>query len=384
MRTAFSIASAPPLVKNTCVNRVAGGALHDEPRGLAARGVRVLRRHRGEQRGLLLDGGDDARVPEAEVRVDELAGEVEQRRPLAVPDPGPLAAGDHQRLQRLLRRPGVEDVLAVQLVGARGALGIGHGRRHGRRQRRPRRGGCRGGCGVRRRHARSVGRRGRARQGVEGAVSHHTGLMGTALTWDAVATGARRAAARAVARVRATRLADRAVHGGHLPRVPGGAGSPRAPGAGLRRGRRPGLPRRHAGAAAAARGRAGGRGDDRRRDRRPADLADRPRRVAARPRRRPRHGPRAGPGRRPARHRAGRAPGRLPHRPAAGGRRAGPLAGRPARRPRRPAGRGRHARGPGGAGPRAGRGADRRAWPTSSARRPARSAPATPRPPRPR
>ena len=81
MRTAFSVASAPPLVKNTMFRSLSvdllGGDLADQPGGLAARIVGVERGDGAQPIGLLLDGRDQLGVLVADVDVDELAGEVE-------------------------------------------------------------------------------------------------------------------------------------------------------------------------------------------------------------------------------------------------------------------------------------------------------------------
>ena len=52
--------------------QVAGCALGDQPGGLGARVVGVLRRDRAQPGGLLLDRGDDLRVLVADVGVDQL------------------------------------------------------------------------------------------------------------------------------------------------------------------------------------------------------------------------------------------------------------------------------------------------------------------------
>ena len=80
---------------------VARGPLDDEPGGLRPGRVGVLRRDRREQGGLLGDRRDDLGVPEPEVGEDELTGEVEVRRPGAVPDPRTLCAGHERRAASL-------------------------------------------------------------------------------------------------------------------------------------------------------------------------------------------------------------------------------------------------------------------------------------------
>jgi len=56
---------------------------------------------------------DEAGVLVAEVQVDELRREVEVLVAVVVPEAGTLTLGDGQRVDLPLRRPGVEDVVAV-------------------------------------------------------------------------------------------------------------------------------------------------------------------------------------------------------------------------------------------------------------------------------
>ena len=72
MRIAFSVASAPPLVKNT-LSMLVGGDLGDQAGRLAAVGVGVERRDGAQPPGGLLDRGDQLRVLVADVDVDQLA-----------------------------------------------------------------------------------------------------------------------------------------------------------------------------------------------------------------------------------------------------------------------------------------------------------------------
>ena len=115
---AFSVASAPPLVKKT-MSRSPGASSADQPGGLAAGVVGVDRGDRAELVGLLLDRRDQLGVLVADVDVDELAGEVEVAVALVVPEPRALGADDDERVERGLRRPGVEDVGPVVEVGLR-------------------------------------------------------------------------------------------------------------------------------------------------------------------------------------------------------------------------------------------------------------------------
>ena len=89
----------------------------DAPGGLAAGEVHGRRRDGGEQLGLLADRLHDGRMLVADVDVHELAREVEVLASGVVPDAASAAAGDHQRRQLRLRRPGVEHVVAVELAG---------------------------------------------------------------------------------------------------------------------------------------------------------------------------------------------------------------------------------------------------------------------------
>ena len=97
--------------------QLTGGALGDQPRRLRAGVVDVLRRDGAQLGGLGLDGGDDFRVLVADVGVHQLGGEVQQPVAVAVPHIGTRRRGDRHRVDLGLRGPGVEDVLAVELVG---------------------------------------------------------------------------------------------------------------------------------------------------------------------------------------------------------------------------------------------------------------------------
>ena len=110
---AFSLASAPPFVKKTLWKPV---------------GARPMMRFAASPRArFTVDGAivvsrsacswiacDDGRVLVADVDVHELAREVEVLAPGVVPDAASEAAGDDERRQLPLRRPGVEDVVAVE------------------------------------------------------------------------------------------------------------------------------------------------------------------------------------------------------------------------------------------------------------------------------
>src|SRR2546429_575886 len=76
--------------------------------------VRHRRPDRGQLVGLFLDRRDDLRVLVADRDVDELRGEVEVAVALGIPEVAALAAGDHGRVELVLHRPGVEDVLLVE------------------------------------------------------------------------------------------------------------------------------------------------------------------------------------------------------------------------------------------------------------------------------
>ena len=125
MRMAFSVASAPPLVKNTMSRSPGASSAISRAASLRA-GVGVERGDRAQHVGLLLDGRDELGVLVADVGVDELAGEVEVAVALVVPEPRALGAGDDQRVERRLRRPGVEDVgpivdVRLRVGGVRGS-----------------------------------------------------------------------------------------------------------------------------------------------------------------------------------------------------------------------------------------------------------------------
>ena len=99
---------------------VTGRVARDQPGRLRPRRVGVLRGDRAQVRRLLLDRGHDPGVLVAQVREDELGREVQQPLTVLVPDVRALGLGDHHRVQRALGGPGVEDVLAVQLLDAVG------------------------------------------------------------------------------------------------------------------------------------------------------------------------------------------------------------------------------------------------------------------------
>jgi hypothetical protein len=92
-RTAFSIASVPPFVKNT-MSRSPGASSAISRAAFAAHVVRMERRDRAQTAGLLLDRRDQLRMLVADVHVHELAREVEPRVSLVVPHARALRAGD--------------------------------------------------------------------------------------------------------------------------------------------------------------------------------------------------------------------------------------------------------------------------------------------------
>ena len=97
MRMAFSVASAPPLVKNTCSRSPGASSAISRAASLRA-SLAMDRGDRAQLVGLLLDRGDELGVLVADVDVDQLAGEVEIAGAVLVPEPRPRRAGD--------RRPG--------------------------------------------------------------------------------------------------------------------------------------------------------------------------------------------------------------------------------------------------------------------------------------
>src|SRR5262249_27630937 len=64
---------------------------------------------RAQPVGLLLDRGGDLRVLVADVDVDELRREVQIALSVVVPEMTPLSTRDRDRVDRVLRRPRVED-----------------------------------------------------------------------------------------------------------------------------------------------------------------------------------------------------------------------------------------------------------------------------------
>ena len=96
--------------------QVAGRDLGEQARELGALVVRHRRPDRRQLVRLLLDRGDDLRVLVPDRDVDELRGEVEVAVPFVVPEPAALGAGDRQRADLVLHRPGVQDVLLVELA----------------------------------------------------------------------------------------------------------------------------------------------------------------------------------------------------------------------------------------------------------------------------
>ena len=102
--------------------QVARGALGDQPGRLGPGRVDVLRGDGAQLGGLLGNGRNDFRVLMTDVGEDQLRREVEQLVACAVPDVLPVGGDDRHRLDLRLRRPRVEDVLAVELVGV-GAFG---------------------------------------------------------------------------------------------------------------------------------------------------------------------------------------------------------------------------------------------------------------------
>ena len=95
----------------------------DEPGRLVAGLVGEGRRDGAEPLGLLDDGGDHLRVLVAEVQVHQLRREVEPAVALVVPELAPGAAGERERVDQVLGRPGVEDVGSV----GGSDLGVGGG-----------------------------------------------------------------------------------------------------------------------------------------------------------------------------------------------------------------------------------------------------------------
>ena len=89
---------------------VARRHLGDQARERRARLGRHRRADRAELVRLLLDRGDEPRMLVADRDVDELRREVEVALAVVVPEVAALGAGDGDRVERVLHRPGVEDV----------------------------------------------------------------------------------------------------------------------------------------------------------------------------------------------------------------------------------------------------------------------------------
>ena len=69
----------------------------------------MARRERAELVGLLLDGGDDARMLMTEVGEDQLRAEVQISPAVGIDDVATGAADEGRNLSWPLRHPGVED-----------------------------------------------------------------------------------------------------------------------------------------------------------------------------------------------------------------------------------------------------------------------------------
>ena len=91
------------------------GDFTDRLGGAAAHQRCVLRCQGGLDRGLLLDGRHHGGVLVADVEVDQLAGEVEERVAFEVPQTTARAGLEHQGFEGALRAPRVEDVGAVEV-----------------------------------------------------------------------------------------------------------------------------------------------------------------------------------------------------------------------------------------------------------------------------
>jgi hypothetical protein len=92
------------------LGEIARGDLRHEPCELGPALLAEGRRDVAETLGLLLDRPDDLRVAVAQVDVDEARREIEDA-PLARVQPRSLRAGDDERSESTLRRPGDEDVI---------------------------------------------------------------------------------------------------------------------------------------------------------------------------------------------------------------------------------------------------------------------------------
>jgi hypothetical protein len=97
-------------------HQVAWSDLGDQPRELRPSLVRHRRPDRRQLLGLFHNRGDDLRVLVPEVDVDELRGEVEVAVALVIPEVAAFGTRDGERRDLVLHRPGVQDVLLVELL----------------------------------------------------------------------------------------------------------------------------------------------------------------------------------------------------------------------------------------------------------------------------
>ena len=112
---AFSLASAPPLVKNALVRLPGVISCSSRPKLGAHRRGGGRRRDVADLLHLRLDGVDDALVAVADVDAHELRVEVHVALAVGVPEVDALGVVHDQRLDRALRRPLVERGLAREV-----------------------------------------------------------------------------------------------------------------------------------------------------------------------------------------------------------------------------------------------------------------------------
>ena len=88
------------------------------------------RADRAELLRLLLDRRDDLRVLVSDGDIDELRGEVQVALAVVIPEVTPFAAGDRDRIEGILYRPGMKDVLLRVRLYLTAELGVRLDRRH--------------------------------------------------------------------------------------------------------------------------------------------------------------------------------------------------------------------------------------------------------------
>ena len=119
-------------VREEHLAEMSAGLLDDALRRLAACEVAERGADRRKLIGLGLDPVDDRWMLVPHVGVDEHAREVEEPVAVVVPDLAAETASDHERIERALRRPRVEHVRTVEVVGELAVGGVEVVERRGR------------------------------------------------------------------------------------------------------------------------------------------------------------------------------------------------------------------------------------------------------------